>query len=390
MKPVDLLRLTWQSLKSNPLRSGLTTFGVFMGVAAVNATLQVRAISTAIIEAQLARQEAPQVEVYLWSDDGRSLRSEDIEWTKRHISRLQAVSGSAFYDYGDATYEDETVEIFVEAVSFEYLLTSGREIVRGRFFNQADFENYRPVVIIDRLLAEQLKLGENPIEKRIFISGRPHLVIGLMNTKLPEQNAEPKGTILVSLALYEASSGFRNIDGLKLRPKRLEDLLQVQDEVTNLLKQRFPQANSWTNNNAEDILQQKETLTLASRGLLAVGVIALLVAGVGIANITIASVMERTPEIGLRRAIGATRASVMLQFILEAVLLSLLGGGSAAIAIDATTRVVAKQFELPYNFEITTVGLSLGAAICVGVGSSFFPALRASQLEPVQALRQRN
>jgi putative ABC transport system permease protein len=90
---------------------------------------------------------------------------------------------------------------------------------------------------------------------------------------------------------------------------------------------------------------------------------------------TIASVMERTLEIGLRRAIGATQRTIMLQFILEAVLLSLMGGTSAAIAVDGLTRVVANRFELPYNFEMMTAGLSLGAALCVGVGSSFFPAL---------------
>ena len=390
MRKFDLLRLTWQSLKSNPLRSGLTTFGVFMGVAAVNATLQVRTISTAVIEAQLARQEAPQVFISLWSRNSPNLRLEDIDWVKRQIPGLQAVSGSAFYDYGNATYEDNTVETYVEAVSPDHLLTSGRSILQGRFFNQADFDNYRPVVVIDRLLAEQLELGQDPTGKRIYVSGRPHVVIGLMNTKLRSQSAEPRGEMLVSLALYEASSGFRRINALSLRPNRLEDLIRVEEEVEALFTQRFPQANIRTFNNADDILQQKETLTLASRGLLAVGMIALLVAGVCIANITIASVMERTPEIGLRRAIGATQRTIMLQFVLEAVLLSLIGGISAAIAVDGLTRVVANRFELPYNFEITTAGLSLGAALCVGVGSSFFPALRASELEPVQALRSRN
>jgi putative ABC transport system permease protein len=98
-------------------------------------------------------------------------------------------------------------------------------------------------------------------------------------------------------------------------------------------------------------------------------------------------VMERTKEIGLRRAIGATKRDIMLQFILEAVLMSLLGGGTAIATVDGLTRVVANQFELPYKFEMSAAGLSLSAALLVGVGSSFLPALRASQLEPVKALR---
>jgi putative ABC transport system permease protein len=113
----------------------------------------------------------------------------------------------------------------------------------------------------------------------------------------------------------------------------------------------------------------------------------LLIGGVGIANITIAAVMERTPEIGLRRAIGATQADIMLQFILEATLLSLAGGVAAIITVHALTVMVANTFELPYEFDSRTAVLSLSSALLVGVGAGFLPALRASQLDPVKALR---
>ena len=124
-----------------------------------------------------------------------------------------------------------------------------------------------------------------------------------------------------------------------------------------------------------------------SKALLVVGAIALIVGGVGIANITIASVIERTPEIGLRRAVGATQLDILLQFILEAAILSLIGGTIAIITVHGATVVVAKQFKLPYKFENRTAILALSSAILVGVGAGFFPALRASQLDPVKALK---
>ena len=113
----------------------------------------------------------------------------------------------------------------------------------------------------------------------------------------------------------------------------------------------------------------------------------LLVGGVGIANITIASVVERTPEIGLRRAVGATRQDIVVQFILEAALLSMMGGVLATGLVQVVTITTTQVFDLPHKFNPATVVLALGSALAVGVGAGIAPALRASRLDPVQALR---
>jgi putative ABC transport system permease protein len=112
-----------------------------------------------------------------------------------------------------------------------------------------------------------------------------------------------------------------------------------------------------------------------------------LVGGVGIANITIASVTERTSEIGIRRAVGATQREIALQFVLEAALLSLASGTVALVVVHVVALNVADAFDLPYEFEGRIAALALGSALVVGVGAGFPPALRASQLDPVQALR---
>ncbi|WP_375474582.1 ABC transporter permease [uncultured Nostoc sp.] len=126
---------------------------------------------------------------------------------------------------------------------------------------------------------------------------------------------------------------------------------------------------------------------MASQGLTAVGAITLLVGGVGIANIMIASVNERTAEIGLRRAVGATQREIMLQFILEAVLLSLIGGTAALGVVHGLTVVITDTFNLPYKFDSKIAVLAVGSALLVGVGASLLPAVRASQIDPVKALR---
>ena len=177
------------------------------------------------------------------------------------------------------------------------------------------------------------------------------------------------------MSVYNALSGSRNIGSIQVRPYKLEDVEDLSRQVEQLLQQRFPGQKFLLWNNVDDLLQQQKTLEMASRGLTVVGAIALLIGGVGIANITIASVIERTSEIGLRRALGATGRQIMLQFILEAALLSLIGGIAGLGVVHGLTVVVADAFSLPYQYDGTIATLALGSALLVGVGAGLPPAL---------------
>jgi len=387
LSPFDLLRLTCLSLSGNILRSSLTTVGVFMGVAAVSATLQVGNISRAVIAKQLAERIAPQLVVGMWGET--TLKLESMEFFRHRLKGVKAISGLNWFSFnnGKVIFQDQESEPIIIAVSQNYLLTSGLKLIAGKFFSDRDLTEFRPVVVIDEMLATQLfKNGEKPIGQRIFAEHRPYTVIGVMETK--EGNfGKPTGEMLVSMSIYKAMTGSQIIDAILIRPEHPKEMKKMEETVKKVLQQSFPKAEFYVRNNTEEILEQQETLELTSRGLLAVGVISLLVGGVGIANITIAAVTERTPEIGLRRAIGATQRDIMLQFILEAVILSLVGGIVAIITVHGLTLVVADVFKLPYKFDSNTAALALGSALAVGVGAGFLPALRANQLDPVKALR---
>jgi putative ABC transport system permease protein len=251
----------------------------------------------------------------------------------------------------------------------------------------ADFANYRPVAVIDRLLADQLFPKQNPIGQSLDAIGSPCVVVGVMETKLNFNAAQTRGQLFVPLSLVAAVTGSNQIDRLNLRPANLEAMKTVEAKAKQILEQRYPGGDVRAYSNVSEILAQRQTPISISWALLAVAGIALLVGGVGIANITIAEVMERRQEIGLRRAIGATRGDIMLQFILEAAILSAIGGVAAIGAVHGITGVVAKNFNLPYEFNSNTAILSLTTALLVGVGAGYFPARQASYLDPLQALR---
>ncbi|MDZ8185432.1 MAG: ABC transporter permease [Nostoc sp. ChiSLP02] len=385
----DLLDITFRSLGRNPLRSGLTTLGVFMGVAAVSATLQVGNISRTAIAQQLAKRGAPQVSVYAdWDSGGRTtqLKVEDMEYLRQRLTNLRAISA---FNWGGPTltvFQDKQASPPMSPVSQDFLLTSGKTLVSGRFFTAKDFAIYRPVAVIDQLLAEQLFQKQDPLGQMIYAGQRPYIVVGVIATNLDE-NAPPAGQLYVPMTVYNALTGSRDIGSIQMRPDKLENVEQLSDQAKELLQQRFPGLKFKYWSNVSDIVQQQKTLEMASQGLTAVGAIALLVGGVGIANIMIASVTERTAEIGLRRAVGATQREIMLQFILEAVLLSLIGGGVGLGVVHGVTVIVADTFKLPYEFNEQIAVLALGSALLVGVGASLPPAVRASQIDPVKALR---
>ncbi len=386
----DLIRISCDSLQGNRLRSALTTLGVFMGVTAVSATLQVRTISTAVIAEEMQKREAPQVKAGMWFSDNRTLQVEDMQYLKSRLPGVQAIGMNQWVDFSASVlFEHKEASANVFAVSEEYLQISGRSILQGRFLNAADFINYRPSSVIDRFLADELFEGINPIGKRIYWNNRLYMIVGIVETRMQYQDQEPKGELLISVPLYASLTGQQSVGEFSIRPERMEDMERLQEQVETLLNQRYPGGNFYAWNNFSDIVDQKKTLEMVSRALLAVGGVALLVGGVGIANITIAAVIERTPEIGLRRAIGATSGDIMFQFILEAAILSLLGGVLAISTVHGLTLMVADRFKLPYEFERQTAGLALGSALLVGVGAGFLPAMQASKLDPVHALRSR-
>ncbi len=390
LSSADLLRLTTHSLRSNLLRSLLSMSGVFMGVAAVVATLQVGSISRAVIAEELDKREAPQVSLYPRWQPGKPyqpLQTDDLAFLQQRLVGARALSAIDWAGTRLALFHDREANAFMLAVSREFFTTSGLGLLVGRLFTEADFERYRSVVVIDQFLAESLfdELGD-AIGEQVYFGGRPLVVVGVLETKLEEEET-PTGKVYIPLSLHHALEGHQRINALRLRPQSLETIETLEEQAEQLLQQRSPDRRFYVFNNVEDIQERQQVLQLAARGLAAVGLISLMVGGVGIANIMLASVAERTAEIGLRRAIGATRQEIMLQFILEAAVLSVMGGAAAVIVVHGLTRVVADQFELPYRFEGRSAAVALGAAIAVGVGASLLPALQASKLDPVQALR---
>ncbi len=393
---IDLLTQTFRALSANPVRSGLTMLGVFMGVGALNATLNISAIADARIQAKLAERDRPYISPFLNSQGEFStdmtLTSEDEIALKQNIPLIRSMSSvSQVPSIRSVQYQgNKTDQVEAVGISPTYLVTTGRKILQGRFFKPVDFAQYQPVAIIDRTLASTLFQDKSPLNEAIFVDNTRMVVIGVIESKTAgqEMGSNP-GQFWVPLTFASTiSSDLNQTKTLQISAYRLEDIPALKEKVKQVLSQRHPQAIVEASDNTADLLVEQDLQRTASRALAGVGLIALSIGGVGIANITVASVLERIKEIGIRRALGATRSDVMIQFILEAVLLSVVGGSLAIISVHGLTQTVTTVFvQGPYQFSIQNTVLSMIAAIAVGVGASFFPALKATQIDVVSALR---
>ena len=386
----DLLFMTWRSLTNQWLRSGLTAFGVFMGVGAVSATLNIQTITREQIEIKLAARDQPFVSPWVYSRQGPTPElDEAVQKSLRDsVSEIRSISSIGnVYSIDTVQYEDQEADIRARSVSLNYLDTTGRQVLQGRFFDQADVEQYRPVALIDEQLAESLFQEQSSLNKAIYANGNRFVIIGVIEAKSNSEWGDG-GELWITQTFAQVLAGEYQWDSLQISAHSLTQINDLSDAVEAFLLQNFPQAEVHVWNNADDLLEDLEVQQIASAALTAVGLIALVIGGVGIANITIAAVLERTKEIGIRRAIGASKLEVMSQFILEAVILSLLGGAAAVATVHGLTRVATTAvIEAPYRFSPRNAALSMGAAVAVGVGASVVPALRATQIDIVKALR---
>ncbi len=366
-----------------------------MGVAAISATLNIADITNAQIEAKLAERDKPYLIPYIIREEGFAvgddLNKDDEVALKRSIAIVRSISSvSSIYGLSSVQYEDNEVKnLRTYGVSQNYISTTGRTILQGRFFKTVDFEQYRPVAVIDQKLAATLFREKSPLNQAIFLANNRLTVIGVVETKsIGQEFGDASGSLWLPSTFASALAGDFQFSSFHISPYRLEDMPQLKEKVQQVLSKRHPKTVVETFDNTADLLKERELQKSATQALAVVGVIALLISGVGIANITIASVLERIEEIGIRRALGATQFEVMMQFIIEALLLSFVGGTMAIITVHGLTQTATTVIiQAPYQFSLRNAALSMGAAIAVGVGSSVLPALKATKVDIIAALR---
>jgi len=395
------LIISFRAIRSNKMRSVLTTLGIVIGIVSVTLmSTAIEGINRAFDESAAAFgtdvlyvQRFPWVSNEDWSSF-RNRRQLEVKYAAR-IERQVTLSNAVAPVVGTrrrVTFgNNATEDAFVSGTTQDYLLTSGSALADGRFFTAEESAGGRPVCAIGATIGENLFPTEDPIGKTIRVGGFPYTVVGIF-----EKQGGLFGTfttdtrVFVPLFSFQSHFGGRRDVSIQVRVADLSQMEEAKIELEGIMRQLrglTPGKPNDFNINQQEILTETFgpiSLTIATIGLFITG-LSLFVGGIGIMNIMFVSVTERTKEIGIRKAIGAKRRTILMQFLSEAAAICLIGG-LIGLAIAFPLSLVVDQF-LPTAMPLSVIFISIAISLLVGVISGFLPAYRAARMNPVEALR---
>jgi putative ABC transport system permease protein len=403
MNRTALLKSALIALLRNKTRSLLTVLGITIGIAAVICVVAVGEAGQAQVEQQLNNLG----DNFVWIEAGGravngvrtgshaspTLTLDDAAAIKRQIPLIKAVSpnvdGSIQVIYGNQNWFTG-----YRGVSPEYFDIKRWIVDQGAAFTQDDVENAADVCAIGRTVREQLFGAEDPIGKVIRLNGLPVKVVATLVPKgLSMSGQDQDDTILMPYTVVQKKiKGVTWLDDILCSAVSQEAVKLAGQEAAVLLRDRHhlrpEMPDDFNIRNPEDVIQAQlaasRTLTIL---LVTIASISLLVGGIGIMNVMLVSVTERTREIGVRVAVGATEAAIQLQFLGESVMLSLVGGAAGVLLGIVGTVVAGRALDWPMKLSAQAVAVAALFSIAVGVFFGYYPARKASLLDPIEALR---
>jgi putative ABC transport system permease protein len=406
------LRIAARALAKNKMRASLTVLGIVIGIAAVIAMVslgqgagamiqnQFRALGTNVVIVFPGSQQ--QGGVRRGSGTTRTLMAEDADAIMRECTAVLAaspiVNGGGQVIYGNSNWPPNEVT----GVNDRYLTIRNWTITRGGFFNERDINSSAKVCVIGQTIVEKLFQTMDPLGQTIRIKNVPFVVIGVLERKGANLFGQDQDNIV--LAPYTtvkkrlSGSTFNNVDALMASARSPSLIPEAENEVKALLRERHRlgpgEPDDFTVSNTAEITRVMSIVTgVVTILLVSIAAVSLLVGGVGIMNIMLVSVTERTREIGIRMAVGARGSDILRQFLIEAVLLSAIGGAvGVAVGIGASAGLTSlinavSSTRWPLIISTEAIILAMVVASAVGVFFGYYPARKASKLDPIFALR---
>jgi len=395
MKFIRIIKMAFSSMKLNKTRTFLSTLGVIVGVAslilitsfgygaqaAILERIQSMGSNTIVITA--GRSSNMMRAVAGESALRKPLTYDDLRYLKSQISDLNASPLSE--SITTTKVGDNTIIISVVGTNEDFLSVQNYKLDQGRSFINSDITGYRNACILGSDIATQLFESKNPIEQTINLFDSKFIVIGTLKSVGTVGFSNVDTNIYIPITRFQVITGQTSLRSIYAKTPGNMTMDVLIAIVTKLLTAKHGMENFTVTNMTQVVELATTTTNTLTTALTAIGLIALLVGGIGIMNIMLASVAERTREIGIRKAVGGSRNDILIQFLLESVTITTVGG-IVGIIIGYIASIFAGKL---YTTRVTPMSIIIGFSVSVAVGIFFgvYPATKASKLNPVEALR---
>ena len=408
MNVLQSAQIAGRALRVNKLRSGLTMLGIIIGVGAVIAMVsvgagaqvrlaeQIQSLGSNLIIAMSGSTSSGGIR--LGAGTQATLTEDDAIAIGRDVSLVQVAApvnrGSAQIVYGNLNWS--TV---IQGVTTNYLEARDWPVTAGRPIVSEDVDGATKVALLGRTTVQNLFGDADPLGQIIRIKKVPFTVIGILDRKGQSSNGQDQDDVILmplstakQKVLGAAASSYRSVGSIAIKIRPDEDMADAETQIRGLLRQRHHlqtnQEDDFSLRNLSQVLQTQEDSTRVMTYLLAaVASVSLLVGGIGIMNIMLVSVTERTREIGLRMAVGARGRDILIQFLVEAITLSLVGGTIGVALGFGSAYAISYIAQWRTAVAPTTIALAFGFSAAIGIFFGFYPARKAAHLKPIEAMR---
>ncbi len=386
MNAGEAMRSALDGIVANKVRSFLTALGIIIGVAAVIALVSVAEGSVHEVLQRIEEMGSNLVTINAWGPRG-GLSVADVDRIRDAAPGLRAVAPEMIMG-GQVRWGMTVYDCQISGVVPSQLDVRNRQLAWGRFMNESDVQYLRPVAVVGETTVKQLFRGRDPVGETITVQGQEYTVVGVVKDRGNMYGMWENDVVMLPITVVQRlfrMNGINTIYG-QLADRELAE--ETVEQLRTYLTGQFGEGTMFEVHSQEEMLKQIEEASRTGRLMLgAIASIALLVGGIGIMNIMLVSVTERTREIGLRKALGAKRRSILGQFLIEALTISMLGAIVGVGAGVGVSKLIGRFTELKPYVTMSSVMVSVGFAGAVGIVFGIWPAIKAARLQPIVALR---